>query len=155
MKKIINSKLYNTDTAKEIGYYTWGSGFDKVEETLYLKRTGEFFLHGAGGARSKYGGYDGNSWYWGQDIIPLSADDAREWAEKHCDPDVYQKYFEISDDDPDAAYVIKSLRKSTGLTQLEFCDRYGIPRRTLQDWENGLRVPPAYVVELLKYRIEH
>lgn len=53
MKKIIDGKMYNTETAKECG--TWDNceyGFNRVEETLYRKKTGEFFIHGEGGANS-------------------------------------------------------------------------------------------------------
>lgn len=45
---------------------------------------------------------------------------------------------------------IKELRKKTGLSQEKFCARYNIPKRTLQEWEAGHRVPPIYVVELLE-----
>ena len=47
MKKIINSKKYDTKTAKEIGIYCASlsvSDFGYFEETLYRKKTGEFFL---------------------------------------------------------------------------------------------------------------
>lgn len=48
MKKIINGKAYNTETAKELGSYWNGyphGDFSYVCETLYVKRTGEYFLH--------------------------------------------------------------------------------------------------------------
>ena len=51
MKKIINGRLYNTESAKKVGYYNNGriyNDFSFFEETLYRKRTGEFFLHGEG-----------------------------------------------------------------------------------------------------------
>ena len=47
MKKIINGRKYDTETAKEIGYWSNGypcSDFNHCEETLYLKKTGEY-LH--------------------------------------------------------------------------------------------------------------
>ena len=48
MKKIINGKVYDTDTAKLIG--SWDNGIygdlDSVSEDLYRKRTGEFFIFG-------------------------------------------------------------------------------------------------------------
>lgn len=49
---------------------------------------------------------------------------------------------------------IKTLRRSTGLTQAAFSARYHIPRRTVENWESGVSQPPPYVVELLAYRIE-
>ena len=48
---------------------------------------------------------------------------------------------------------IKDLRAETGLTQKAFSDVYGIPLRTIENWESGVRNPPEYVVELLRYRI--
>ncbi len=50
---------------------------------------------------------------------------------------------------------IKELRQITGLTQQAFSDKYGIPKRTIEDWEAERRTPPTYVIELLKFRIEH
>lgn len=57
MKKIINGKKYDTETANAVGAYA-NSGrwcdFTHYEETLYQKRTGEYFLHGEGGPMTKY-----------------------------------------------------------------------------------------------------
>lgn len=47
--------------------------------------------------------------------------------------------------------TIKELRKSTGLPQAKFSKKYGIPRRTLEDWEADKRTPPDYVVDMLAY----
>ena len=46
------------------------------------------------------------------------------------------------------------LRKMTGLSQRKFGDKYNIPWRTIQQWECGERVPPEYVYELLKFKVE-
>lgn len=93
MKKIINGKLYDTDTAKEIAVWSNGrsySDFHHCVETLYKKRTGEYFLHGAGGPMSKYAESCGdNSWSGGSRITPLSYKAAKEWAEKNMDADDY------------------------------------------------------------------
>lgn len=156
MKKIINGKRYDTDSAKEIGsFYNNSTGFDSLSETLYLKRTGEYFVYGEGGARTWCAvSYDnGNSWSGGKAIRPLTDAEAREWIEAHCSAETYEQLFDVVED-TGVADEIKALRKSTGLTQLEFCDKYGIPRSTLQSWEGGINCPPPYVVELLKYRVE-
>lgn len=92
MKKIINGKMYDTETAKEIGYYNNGLGvgdFRHLTETLYCKKTGEFFLYGTGGAMTRYvmeccGGTTG-----GSVIIPFSEREAKEWCEQHLDADTY------------------------------------------------------------------
>ena len=49
--------------------------------------------------------------------------------------------------------LIKSIRTEAGMTQLEFCEYFDIPRRTLEDWERGKRKPPEYLVRLLVYRL--
>ena len=55
MKKIINHKMYNTETAERLASSSNGYGYDDfryMEEQLYRKKTGEFFLYGEGGALS-------------------------------------------------------------------------------------------------------
>jgi transcriptional regulator with XRE-family HTH domain len=47
--------------------------------------------------------------------------------------------------------TILSIRKATGLSQTAFGRRFGIPRRTIQDWEAGRMSCPAYVAELLAF----
>lgn len=99
MKKVINGKMYNTDTAKEIKSWindndlSW-SDFGYLHETLYQKKTGEYFLHGCGGARTKYNHVcsDG-SVSAGEKIIPLSDENAKIWLnEKYKE---YMEYDEI------------------------------------------------------------
>lgn len=51
--------------------------------------------------------------------------------------------------------TIKELRAKTGMTQTEFGKWLGIPMRTIQNWENGQRAAPQYVVDLIAFRIEH
>lgn len=104
MKKIINGKVYDTDKAQELG--TWANAgswrdFNHCEETLYRKKTGEFFLHGEGGPMTRYAkAVDQNSWTGGERIMPMSYEDARKWAEEKLDSSEYEEIFgEISDDD--------------------------------------------------------
>ena len=103
MKKIIKGKKYDTETATLIGSDSSGipSDFSWWEETLYRKRTGEFFLHGAGGPMTKYAESCGqNSWGYGEHIEPLSVKTAMEWAEKHLRSDEYEACFgDVSEDD--------------------------------------------------------
>ena len=51
--------------------------------------------------------------------------------------------------------TIKEIRQSTGLSQGKFCEILNIPRRTVQDWEQGKRQCPEYVAELIAFRVEH
>jgi DNA-binding transcriptional regulator YiaG len=48
---------------------------------------------------------------------------------------------------------IRKMRKEAGMTQKMFSDFFGIPVRTLQDWEAGVRTPPEYLVQLLPYKL--
>lgn len=48
------------------------------------------------------------------------------------------------------ALRVKEIRSRTGLSQKRFAEEYEIPKRTLESWESGERVPPAYVVSLLE-----
>ncbi len=50
---------------------------------------------------------------------------------------------------------IKELRKLTGLTQEQFSKKYEIPKRTIENWESNVSSPPKYVLDLLKFKIEH
>ena len=45
---------------------------------------------------------------------------------------------------------IKELRTSSGLSQNQFAARWGIPVRTLQQWEQGRSAPPDYVVNMIE-----
>ena len=44
----------------------------------------------------------------------------------------------------------KEIRKMTGLSRVAFCQKYGIPTRTMEDWEADKRVPPDYVLGWLE-----
>lgn len=50
--------------------------------------------------------------------------------------------------------TVKELRVKTGLSQVKFAAKYGIPRRTIESWEDGSRKPPDYVIDLLERVIE-
>lgn len=97
---------------------------------LYRKRTGEFFLEDGG------------------KIKPLLIDEAKKIIEIMA-PEKMADLF------PDTTIIdrVKALRGD--MTQQEFSKAYGVPARTLQSWEMGDRVPPAYVLDLLEFRIKH
>lgn len=119
MKKIIKAKLYDTETAKQVGEWDNGLGhrdFRHCEETLYQKKTGEYFLHGVGGPMSKYCTVspDGNGRDRGEKIVPLTVEQAKEWAEEKLDADEYQEIFgEISEEDDKKETLNLYMTKST------------------------------------------
>lgn len=109
MKKIIDGKRYDTDSAKEVGYASYSNrgDFNFWEETLYRKSTGEFFLHGEGGPMSRYAVTVGqNEWSGGEKLIPLNLDAAKKWAEKNLDADAYEKLFGIVEEDSSAKRTV-------------------------------------------------
>lgn len=51
--------------------------------------------------------------------------------------------------------TIKEIRSLTGLSQTDFGNKYNIPMRTIQNWEGGQRKAPAYVEELLEFKVRY
>ena len=127
MNKIIKGKRYDTETAQEICCASSNVGrndFSFWEETLYKKRTGEYFLYGEGGAMSKYRtAIDQNSWSGGEKIFPLSLEEAKEWAEKHMTADEYENEFGLVEDTPEKIIRTFSLYE---------CDYTKLKERALQ-----------------------
>lgn len=99
MKKYLNRKCYDTTTAKQIWHYEYRSSNYKesYSETLYQKRTKEFFLYCIGNSESPYG----NSFYrneveCGMYIIPISYNEARVWLEEHGTVNIYMGLFDAT-----------------------------------------------------------
>lgn len=96
MKKIINGKKYDTETAKCIGthQYSHEGDFRFELEELYVTKNGTYFLYGTGGPLSKYRVQTGiRSYSGGSDIKPLSEDEAKQWSEKYMEADEYIEAF--------------------------------------------------------------
>lgn len=45
--------------------------------------------------------------------------------------------------------TVKEFIKSTGMTQKQLSERFGIPRRTIEDWSRGVSKCPDYVVNMM------
>ena len=102
MRKIIDRKTYDTKTATCVGW--WCNDFDQtdfnyLEETLYRKRTGEYFLFGLGGGLTEYAEFYNGANMRGTKIIPLTYEDARTWAEEKLDGDEYIDEFGDPEED--------------------------------------------------------
>ena len=114
MKKIINQKRYDTETAMKIGERrnsAPGHEFPAtIQETLYRKRTGEFFLHGKGGSETKYSRKPGSG---GEKLIPLAYEDAKQWAAEYLEPDEFKKAFGDFYEDDRRKVISVSLHAST------------------------------------------
>ena len=46
------------------------------------------------------------------------------------------------------------MRKKTGMNRREFAEYFGIPYRTVQDWELGNRKMTEYLFRLIAYKLE-
>lgn len=122
MNKLINGKRYDTDKAELIAQSDNGcyvGDLDFYCETLYRKRTGEFFLHVEGGPRTRCAKRDGSGWVGGEEINPLPYREACEWAEENMDADEYASAFGDPDNDDDA--IVSALFKisANAKTKLE------------------------------------
>ncbi len=117
MRKIINNKVYDTDTATRIGLADNGHDYNDFAysgETLYRKRTGEYFLHGEGGPMTSYAVRTGsNNWSGSERITPLSYYAARQWAVEHLSTEAYEAEFgEVTEDDSQVTITL-SMRADT------------------------------------------
>lgn len=110
MKKIINRRAYDTETATEVAYWENMSDvrdFNHESETLYRKKNGEYFLHGEGGAATRYAEQvEANVWSGGQIITPLTYEQAEQWGESHMDPDDYEREFGAVSESGDETVVL-------------------------------------------------
>jgi hypothetical protein len=101
MKKIINGKIYNTDTATRIGNFAsdCGPGDFRYEDTdLYITKKGAFFIRGEGGALSRWSEPCGNGQCGGSGIEAMTTAEALEWCEfSRIDADVIAQYFSVEE----------------------------------------------------------
>lgn len=71
------------------------------------------------------------------------------WADQEDAEIPPERIAAISDIWSVAHATIRDIRAYTGLTQAAFSTRFCIPRRTLENWESGVRSCPDYVRLLL------
>lgn len=48
----------------------------------------------------------------------------------------------------------KELRQKAGMTQKAFAEYFGIPKRSIENWEGEKRQCPDYLLELMRYKLE-
>lgn len=99
MKRIIDGKIYNTDTATFIGNHQYSHRGDAHSEDTSLFRTpkGAFFVQGTGGAYSRWSRPCGsNGMSGGHGIQALTPTEALAWCEvAGIDADVIAQYFSV------------------------------------------------------------
>lgn len=102
MKKVINGKVYNTETATRIANWDngcYGNDFNACDESLYKTSKGAFFVSGEGGALSRWATSIGtNGRGAGDGVEVLTPAEAMEWCETHgVDADVIAEHFKIEE----------------------------------------------------------
>lgn len=50
--------------------------------------------------------------------------------------------------------TLKDLREQSGLSRPRFAEYFGVPYRTMQDWELGNRKCQGYLLALMRYKLE-
>jgi hypothetical protein len=102
MKTIIQGVRYDTEKATLIGEAdNLGAGasstsdFSYWEATLYVTpKSGRYFIAGSGGPMTRFAHtVDKNSRSGGSRLIPISRDEALEWAEQYLSTDVVEEFF--------------------------------------------------------------
>lgn len=98
MRAIIEGIRYDSDTAELIGESGGGNGrsdFRWWHAGLYRgKKSFRYFLAGEGGPMTRFCTHcaDGMQGY-GSKIIPLSSDEAFEWAQRELQPEQVEQFF--------------------------------------------------------------
>jgi hypothetical protein len=93
MKEIVNGITYDTETAKALAIFSNGQPMGSslhFREMLYITDNGEYFIHGSGGLMTCYAKqYNGS----GEEIIPLTEGQAKEWTKQWCGKLTYSHAF--------------------------------------------------------------
>ena len=101
MKKIIDGKTYNTETAEKIANWWNGLGdrdFRNCEENLYKTKKSAWFISGEGGAMSRWCESNGNTTSGGEGILVLSESEALAWCESHdVDAETIEENFKVEE----------------------------------------------------------
>jgi hypothetical protein len=97
MKQVLDSKVYNTETADRIHY--WSNelpydDFDYCGEALYKTKKGAWFIHCRVGARSPYSRAEGKCYFSDERLIQLTDEEAFKWLQEHeANADLIQELF--------------------------------------------------------------
>lgn len=51
--------------------------------------------------------------------------------------------------------TFKELRNATGMTQKAFSEYFEIPKRTIENWDTGVRQCPEYLLKLMIYKLSN
>ena len=96
MKKVINGKMYNTETAQLIAEWDngcYGSDFRNCRKALYLTKKGQYFVAGSGGPMSEYAERHGNNTSGGSGLELITKGEAVRWCEEHECTEALEEHF--------------------------------------------------------------
>ena len=97
MKKVIDGKIYNTETAELLHEWNngmYGNDLRRCEESLYRTQRGAYFIVGEGGAMSKYARSCGSNTTCGGDGMEVVSEaHAMDWLETHDGSDILSEKF--------------------------------------------------------------
>lgn len=51
--------------------------------------------------------------------------------------------------------TVRELRKKAGMTQKDFSEYFGIPKRTIEDWEGERNKCSDYLFDLMYYKLKN
>jgi hypothetical protein len=101
MKKIINGFRYDTEKAIEVGthkhgHYPGSGDFSHWKATLYkTPRAGMYFLAGEGGGMTRFACHPASGGSCGgEKLIPMSKEEALEWAGQYLDAEDFEEHFD-------------------------------------------------------------
>lgn len=100
MKRVIDGKIYDTETATLIDEAAAScslSDFGYWEESLYRTPRGRYFIAGSGGPMSRWARQiEMNTWSGGAGIEPLSESEALHWCEERgIDAETIGEHFKL------------------------------------------------------------
>ena len=137
MKKVMDGKLYNTESATLIGSF-WNNlsitDFNYLKKELYRTKSGNYFLYCHGGANTAYAERVGYMMKDGETIHPMTFERARSWAEKNLSTNDYLNHFDATDPDDDnsisasfllskqAINLLNNLQSTTGQNKSDIVD---------------------------------
>lgn len=51
--------------------------------------------------------------------------------------------------------TFKELRQQSGMSQKQFAEYFGIPKRTIENWEAGVNQCQQYLLDLMQYKLNN
>lgn len=102
MKKIIEGKLYNTETAELIGWFSTGgyslSDGHYISQDIYRSKGGQYFLYIVGGGLTEYAIRSNGTLSGSEDIKLIDEKEIADWLEKysvHLSEETVNKFLSV------------------------------------------------------------